>query len=75
MIRMLIVAVLAATAASASAQSPAPTPEQKAKAEWKVAGRKGKGFDKADTNKDGFATKDEIKAAAAAKAAKKAAKP
>jgi hypothetical protein len=38
------------------------------KAEWKAAGRRPIGFDKVDTNKDGFVSKDELQAAAASRA-------
>jgi hypothetical protein len=38
------------------------------KAEWAAAGRKPMGFGYADTNKDGFVSTDELKAAAAKRA-------
>lgn len=40
------------------------------KAEWKAAGRRPIGFDKVNTDKDGFVSKDELIAYAKTKAAK-----
>ena len=83
--RLIIIAICAATAASAQPAPPtdaAGMADARAKlmaadankdgkwdkAEWAAAGRKPMGFGYADTNKDGFVSTDELKAAAAKRA-------